>query len=309
MHWKNSDIVMALVMVLLNVVWLLLHFTVLWVSILLSLPLVFFVPGFMLTAILTHTRGLDVFQRLTLSLGLSLTLDILGGFLLNVLPIGLRTQSWIVLLSCLTLLFALVALYLRRGMVYVSEREDRKMPVGTASSRPGGGAVGHTSGQGTVAHALPLPTPQDAMKRFLPRARDGILFALAATLVILALVYATQGVAEGQNVGFTQLWMLPPSHSAQNCTVNVGIHSFENSPVTYHAVLTVNGIQTMSWPTLVLTPNQLWQRTVTVTPTTFKSTFVEMKLYRNDHPTMVYREVHMTLNILNNTQKGLHCGT
>ena len=111
MRSKNSDIFIALGIVLLNVVCMLLPYTILWVSVLLALPMVFFVPGYLLVEMLTFRRELDKFHRLTLSLGLSLTLDILGGFLLNMLPMGLRAQSWIALLSCLALIFAIAALY------------------------------------------------------------------------------------------------------------------------------------------------------------------------------------------------------
>ena len=133
---------------------------------------------------------------------------------------------------------------------------------------------------------------------FWTRVRDGIIFALAATLVILALVYATQGVAEGQHPGFTQLWMLPPNCTAPSCTVNIGIRSFENGSVSYHAVMMINGTQTMSWPSLVLAPNQQWERSIAISPTTAKNMFVQVKLYRNDKPAIVYREVHTTLTVL-----------
>ena len=226
-HLKNSDVFVALSIILLNVVALLLPYPILWMNILLALPLVFFVPGYMLTAVLTHTRQLDIFHRLTFSLGLSLTLDILGGFLLNVLPIGLRTQSWVILLSCLTVLLALVALYLRRGMVYVARDQQRAVPmVGQGDRR----------GLSYMSRAVVWT-----------RVRDGLVFTLAVTLVVLSLVYATQGVAEGPHVGFTQLWMLPPSRVTQSCAVNVGIHSFENGTATFHATIMINGTQTMSW--------------------------------------------------------------
>lgn len=316
MHLKNSDIFVVLGIVLLNVVWLLLPYTVLWVSVLLALPLVFFVPGYMLTAVLTHTRRLDVFHHLTFSLGLSLTLDILGGFLLNMLPMGLRTQSWVALLSCLTLIFALALLYFRRGMVYVSGREDRKSvsehrdQQAPRDRRMHMGRPPEMYAPGMYALEM-YPSKMYASETrsiFWTRVRDGIVFALAATLVIVSLVYATQGVAEGQHPGFTQLWILPPSPTTPGCTVNVGIRSFENGSVSYHAAMTIHGTQTMSWPTLVLTPNQQWERSIAIPPTTAKNMFVQVKLYRNDKPTVVYREVHITLNVLMNGQKIVSCG-
>ena len=288
MHLKNSDVFVALSIVLLNVVELLLPSTILWMSILLALPLVFFVPGYMLTAVLTHTRQLDVFHRLTFSLGLSLTLDILGGFLLNVLPIGLRTQSWVILLSCLTLLFALAVLYLRRNMVYIEKDRQRTAPM-----------IGQGDRKGLPYTSRPV---------FWTKVRDGIVFALAATLVIVSLIYATRSVAEGPHVGFTQLWMLPPSRITQSCAVNVGVHSFENGFVSYHAVMTMNGTQMMSWPRLVLAPNQLWERSIVVTPIKAKNIFVQVKLYKNDKPSVIYREVHMTLTVLSDRRKRFSCG-
>jgi len=135
-----------------------------------------------------------------------------------------------------------------------------------------------------------------------------MVFGLAAILVVLSLVYATRGVAEGPHVGFTQLWMLPPSGTAQTCAVHVGVRSFENGSVTYHAIMTTNGTQMISWPTLTLTPHQLWEQSIAMMPTTPTTLFVEMKLYRNDKPTVVYREVHMTLHISSNAHKVLQCG-
>ena len=265
MHLKNKDIFIALGIVLLNVVWLLLPLNVPWVGIVLALPLVFFVPGYMLTEILTHTRGLDAFYRLTLSLGLSITLDILGGFLLNIFPFGLRTQSWLALLSCLTLLFASTVFYLRKRV--------------------------YTNGDAT-----PLPQAQSMLPgNRVALMRDGLLFALAGVLVIVSLLYATRGVAEQPRPGFTQLWMLPASHSAQRCGLDIGIRSFEKGIVTYSAVMTSNGTRMMSWSALVLSPDQTWEQSVIVTPKTPKNLFVQVKLYRNDKPAVVYREVHTTL--------------
>lgn len=277
MRVKNRDIFVSLTIVVLNALQLLLPFTLLWIGILLTLPMVFFVPGYLLTEILTHTRRLDLAYRLTLSLGLSITIDILGGFLLNVLPIGLRTYSWVALLCCLTLLFALAVLYLRKSIVYESLRDE---------------------------HENPLPSAKPV---FWSRVQGGIVFALAAALVVLSLVYATQGVAKEPHPGFTQLWMLPSKQPTPSCAVNIGIHSFEKDSVTYHAVMTVNSTETMSWSALVLAPNQTWERSISVTLATPKELFVEVKLYRDDKPTEIYREVHLTLTVVSNAQQTLYC--
>lgn len=275
MRAKNSDLFVSLSIAFLNAILLLLPFTILWVGILLALPMVFFVPGYLLTEILTHSRRLDIAYRLTLSLGLSLTLDILGGFLLNVLPVGLRTQSWVALLCCLALLFALAVFFLRKSILYESLRDEHG---------------------NRLSSAKPV---------FWRRVRGGIVFALAAALVVLSLVYATQGVAKEPQPGFTQLWMLPSRQPS--CAVNIGIRSFEKDSITYHAVMTVNSIKTMAWSSLVLAPDQTWERSIAVKLATTKDMFVELKLYRDDKPTVVYREVHLTLTVASTGQKTLYC--
>jgi len=276
---KNSDVFVALGVVMLNVLWMLLPYHIFGVGVVLALPMVFFVPGYMLIEILAHKRGLSVFCRLTLSLGLSLALDILGGFLLNMLPIGLRTQSWVVLLSCLTLVFALTLVYLRKDSVQVVVQADRRY----------------------------LSYAPRSMIRFSLRATT--VLSLAFALVVLSLFYATRGVAEQPHPSFTQLWLLPPSQEGKNCTVRIGIRSFENASVHYHAIMIVNSVQTTSWPAIALAPDELWERSVVVPYTPAKSVLVELRLYRDDKPTSVYRKVNVTLINLNHEQKVLHCGT
>lgn len=279
MYPKNSDVFVALGVVMLNVLWMLLPYHIFGVGVVLALPMVFFVPGYMLIEILAHKRGLSVIYRLTLSLGLSLALDILGGFLLNMLPIGLRTQSWVVLLSCLTLVFALTLVYLRKDSVQVVVQADRRY----------------------------LSYAPRSMIRFSLRATT--VLSLAFALVVLSLFYATRGVAEQPHPSFTQLWLLPPSQEGKNCTVRIGIRSFENASVHYHAIMIVNSVQTTSWPAIALAPDELWERSVVVPYTPAKSVLVELRLYRDDKPTSVYRKVNVTLINLNHEQKVLHCGT
>ena len=260
---------------------------------------------------LTYRRELDKAHRLTLSLGLSLTLDILGGFLLNMLPMGLRAQSWIALLSCLALIFAIATLYTRRGVMPLERERQGALPVlgqqwmaaiEQQETMPLGGQPIVRSGDRKGLAYM-------SRSRIWVGVRSGIVFAFALTIVILSLLYATQGVAEQPRPGFTQLWMLPLSNTTQNCAVNVGIRSFENGPATYHAVMTINGVQIMSWSALALAPNQVWERSIAITPTKTKNMLVKVILYMNDKPTVVYRAVHMTLNVLSNAQKVVHCGT
>jgi len=60
-------------------------------------------------------------------------------------------------------------------------------------------------------------------------------------------------------------------------------------------MVTANGTQVTSWPSIILANQQEWDRLVSVTPATSGSILVDARLYRLDKPETVYREVHVTL--------------
>ncbi len=80
---------------------------------------------------------MDGIDQLVLSLGLSLAVDVLVGFTLNVFPSGLQAQSWALSLGLFTTLFALLAVFLRRKhTVQVSKRaETAHYPAQSPSRR------------------------------------------------------------------------------------------------------------------------------------------------------------------------------
>src|SRR5947209_13497361 len=81
----------------------------------LTLPLVLLLPGYALTSALLPRQTLGIAERLLLSLGLSLTIVILGGLVLNQTPFGLAKSSWAVLLTGITLSACIVAFIRRQG--------------------------------------------------------------------------------------------------------------------------------------------------------------------------------------------------
>src|SRR2546421_12992924 len=113
MRLKNLDLIVTMIIAGLNVLYTLLPSRIPVIGIILALPLVFVLPGYTLTEALFHKRSLDDSHRLVLSLALSLAIDILGGFILNMLPGGLQAISWTVLLGLITAIFTLLAAYLR----------------------------------------------------------------------------------------------------------------------------------------------------------------------------------------------------
>jgi uncharacterized membrane protein len=68
-------------------------------SLVFAAPLTLFAPGYAIVAVTFARRKLDGPRTLLLSLALSLTTLVLGGFLLNYAPGGIRGFSWAILLA------------------------------------------------------------------------------------------------------------------------------------------------------------------------------------------------------------------
>lgn len=256
MRLKNLDLIVTIAIAVLNILWALLPNHTPVIGIILALPLVLVLPGYTLTEALFHKQSLDASHRLVFSLGLSLAIDVLSGLLLNFFPIGLQAISWSTLLGLLAVIFALLVAYLRRGA------------------------------------AMHVAQP----RRFRLSIYQGMLFGLAIVVAILSFVYVDTGVIQQPHPAFTQLWMLPEVQTAKSCDVRLGVRSFESTSVTYTITMTVNGSPATTWPSVVLAPQQEWDRVVPISPTATQDAFIEGRLYQFDKPTTVYREVHVTLH-------------
>ncbi len=301
MRQRNSDMFAAIAIAALNIVGAFLPTHVFLVSATLALPLVFFIPGYVLIEMIALKSMLSTFHRIIFSLGLSITLDIIGGFLLNILPVGLRAESWVVLLGSFTLLFALLIPLLRRDEVgtdlsrpswqsrYQQDAVNRSLPTVQSHDQ-------YVVNRGVINQA---PTMSSIL-------RGGAILCLAIILVVVALVYATNGVTQQPHTGFTQLWMLPPAQPEQQCIVHLGVHSFELTPVTYSVTLSVNTVREVVWPSIALAPNQTWDQPILVPASSTHTTTVEVKLYKGNSSSSVYRQVHITLHF-NQAGKFFHC--
>ena len=125
MRRHNLDLLVIAFIAVLNIVWSLLPVRPVLIGTILALPLVFVLPGYTLIEALFYQKMLKGTHRIVLSLGLSLALAILGGLLLNMLPIGLQAQSWAIFLGLVTTVFSLVAAYFRRGTQVTGTRRLR----------------------------------------------------------------------------------------------------------------------------------------------------------------------------------------
>src|SRR6266852_2586405 len=147
MRLKNLDLIGAILIAAINVGWTQIPNRPLIVGIILALPLTFILPGYTLTQVLFRKRSSDQSldssnniilrpslkigqpvggaDQIILSLGLSMAIDVLVGFSLNVFPIGLQALSWTLSLGLITTVFALLAALLRRRDIVTIERVSR----------------------------------------------------------------------------------------------------------------------------------------------------------------------------------------
>jgi uncharacterized membrane protein len=264
MRLKNHDLIIAVTIVAMNVIWALLAIHLPVIGIILALPLVFILPGYTLTEALFGRRALHASHRLLLSLGLSLAIVILSGFILNFFPVGLQAISWAIFLGILTTTFSLLVAYLRRR---------------------------------NPANGIQLPE-----LRF--RLHEYILFGLAITVMVLTIQYSAISLAQQPHSGFTELWLLPSAHIDNRCTVRLGVHSFESTQVTYSIAMTVNGTQVHNWSSIALAPQKEWTQVVTLAPESIDNLHVAVLLYRLDRPEVAYRKAGLTLYLSSGSKNG-----
>ncbi len=272
---KNSDLLVIISIALLNLLLALQRGYIPVVGLILALPLIFLLPGYTFVEVLFHRRPVDGVRRLLLSFGLSIALDILSGLIINLFPIGLTRLSWACYLSSFVIVLSLVALCLR----------------------------GKNSLNGLWLSQIRL----DIRKHLV-----GELFICAALgIVIFAFLFSYSSALHQHRKGFTQFWMVQSAKPGQNCSVLIGVDSFEFKQMKYHLIMTTNNAQPTLLPLVVLSPQKTWQIVVPINPPLNGSVFVEARLYRADEPTHVYRAVHLTLQLLpgNKTASGSQCTT
>jgi uncharacterized membrane protein len=273
MRLKNLDLIVVILIVVINLGWIQIPNRPLAIGIILAMPLVLILPGYVLTQTLFHKHShvpeppgnlilrpslkigqpINAADHIILSLGLSMAIDVGVGFALNFLPIGLQGLSWILSLGLITTILALLVAFLRR--------KDAVKVVG-------------------------IPGPSISIYKY-------VLFGSAILVATIAIWLSIIRPPDPQP-SFTQFWIFPAKNNS--CGVLIGIHSFESAPVTYRIVVTSNGTKLTTWSSIVLAPQQEWDQSIPVKSEAANVIYIEARLYRADKPEVVYREVHMIFN-------------
>jgi len=160
-------------------------------------------PGYAITALVFPLHKLGRCETAAYSLGFSLTLGALSGFVLDRLPSGLRPESWALWLCSVTLVSAWLA-------------ARRRSTVG-------------------CTHAPPRPSLR--MDR-----RQAVLLALAGLVGMAAIGTAFWGALHQPQPGFTQFWMLP-AEELQQPSLRIGLRNYEQAPQTYRIEVAASGVR------------------------------------------------------------------
>src|SRR5579859_1059883 len=122
MRSKSLDLIAAILVVAINVAWALIPNRPALIGIIFALPLIFLLPDYTLTQTLFRKRSpapaaaphlilqprlnlghpIGPADHLILAFGLSMAIDVVIGFTLNVLPVGLQALSWTLSLGLVT---------------------------------------------------------------------------------------------------------------------------------------------------------------------------------------------------------------
>jgi uncharacterized membrane protein len=251
-----------------------------------GVPLVFVLPGYTIVAVLVERRT-DLIERVAMSILLSIAVVILGGFLLNVLPGGLRTGSWALWLWAVTISGSVVAFARRRAD---AASNGARVALELGSWRRWVVALELGSWRRWVVALA-------ARGRRL-RARDGALIVAAVVLFFASTNLAVNWAAQPHGGGFTQLW-IQRDLSEQAPAVLVGMTNNELTPQRYQLTFAVDQATTHIYA-IFLSPGEHWQQTIAVTPAYLEGVAtVDAQLYRAGEPNTVYRHVHLDLVISN----------
>ena len=141
-----------------------------------SILLVLLLPGYALTEAVFAAKKVSLAERIVFSLGLSMAITIVGGLLLNLMPPGLQSSSWAILLSVVTAVASIVAFLRRKNAPSIS------------AEKPTNGI----------------------------RLHQAALFGLALVVAVGAIGLAVKDASEDAGTRFTQLWILPAANSNPN---------------------------------------------------------------------------------------------
>lgn len=219
-----------------------------------ALPLVFFLPGYAITAALLPLRWFGNAERLLLSLGISVAVTALCGLILNLTPWGLQSSTWAITLAAIVWLAGAIAWLQRWPEASDSARQNKRQPK--------------------------------------LRFRDGFLMVLALLVSGAAVGLTRLPAAPNDVAGYTQLWMIPANPGNSN-DFRLGVTSDEFSETRYRLQVSAGGKVVQEWSEVSLKPGETWETTIRLSSDQSGSGAIEADLYKLDDPKTLYRHVKL----------------
>ena len=251
------------------------------VRIILSLPLVLFLPGYALIATLFPQKyDLDGIERIALSFGLSLAITPLLGLALNYTPFGIRLTPILIVLSVFTIALAIGA-YVRRSRIPEGDRFVVEFRA--------------------FFKNIELFKPTDTkIDRIL-----SVILIISISIAISMTAYVIIAPKEGEK--FTEFYILGPEGKAEgyptNLTVGeegqviIGVVNQEYANATYLLEIRLNE-EVLGEQSIELMHNETWE-----SPFVFKAVEkgedqnLEFLLYKDEMIRDVYRSLHLWVEV------------
>ena len=258
-----------------------------FISTVLSLPMVLFLPGYaLIAAIFPAKNDLEGIERLALSFGLSIAIIPLIGLGLNYTPWGIRLIPILMSLSGFTLVMCWAA-YLRR----------RKLPENKAFAT-------HIKASFLALKTEVMENSETKIDKILMVI---LIFSILAS--VATLVYVIMAPKEGEH--FTEFYILGPEGMAdnyptryavgENGTVIVGITNHEYRTMNYSMEMQLENTS-MDLPEnlihISLGHDAAWEEPVTITPPfEGKNMKLEFLLFNETEKSVPYRDLHLWINV------------
>jgi uncharacterized membrane protein/LysM repeat protein len=274
MFTRNIDLVIATACALATVAVVLLVPSLGPIRIVLGLPFVLFLPGYVLVAALYPRKDdLDSIERAALSFGLSIAIVPLIGLALNYSPWGIQLNPILAFISLFIVMSAGAAVYRRRTLL------------------------------AEEAFAISVPLPRWSQVSLDRAALTLIVVICAAGIGVVAFLATSRGSSES----FTEFYILGPGGRAEgyprtlelgdSLTVILGVVNHEGDDVGYEIEAAVDGQVTGLIDSLRLQSGERWERAVSLVPNRAgNSQEVEFLLHK-DGVDEAYRAVHLWVDV------------
>jgi len=244
--------------------------------IILGLPFILLFPGYCLTAAISpRNTGMGGVLRLALSIGLSVAVVTLTGFILNYTPVGITLWSMLIVTFIFIVIMSIIG-WLRMRKLTMAERLDLGFKITTPNLGTGVDKALHIflivavlGALTSIGYAIAKPKPGDNFTEF---------YLLGSN---------------GQATGYIKDLVLGDAPD-----VIVGINNNEHKTVTYRVVVTIDGIKNNEVDGISLVQGTKWENKVSFTPQTVgDNQRVEFFIYKADETAPLFEPLAMWINV------------